>query len=132
MAPLKWFECTAPTDVERPDPDPSSQLRKPWRGITVLLVRTAGELLMGNIGTAKLSSKGQIVIPEEVRKELGLEPGAQFVVMGEGDVVILKKIEAPDRREFLALARKVRSQARKAGAKRSDIKKAVRASRRRG
>ena len=66
------------------------------------------------------------------RIELGLEPGAQFVVMGEGDVVILKKIEAPDRREFLALARKVRSQARKAGVKRSDIKKAVRASRRCG
>ena len=68
----------------------------------------------------------------EKAKELGLEPGAQFVVMGEGDVVILKKIEAPDRREFLALARKVRGQARKAGVKRSDIKKAVRASRRRG
>jgi hypothetical protein len=46
--------------------------------------------------------------------------------------VILKKIEAPDRREFLALARKVRSQTRKAGVKRSDIKKAVRASRLRG
>ena len=87
---------------------------------------------MGNIATAKLSSKGQIVIPEEVRKALGLEPGAQFVVMGADDVVILKKIEAPDRREFQALARKVRSQARKAGVKRSDIKKAVRASRRRG
>jgi len=87
---------------------------------------------MGSIATTKLSSKGQIVIPEEVRKELGLEPGAQFVVTGEGDVVILKKIEAPGRREFLALARKVRSQARKAGVKRSDIKKAVRASRRRG
>ena len=87
---------------------------------------------MANIATARLSSKGQIVIPEEVRKELGLEPGAQFVVMGEGDVVILKKIEAPDRREFIALARKVRSQARKAGMKRSDVKKAVRDSRRRG
>jgi len=87
--------------------------------------------LMSSIATTRLSSKGQIVIPEEVRKELGLEAGAQFVVMGEGDVVILKKIEAPDRREFLALARKVRSQARKAGVKRSDIKKAVRASRRR-
>ena len=87
---------------------------------------------MGSIATTKLSSKGQIVIPEEVRKELGLEPGAQFVVMGEGDVVVLKKIEALDRREFLALAHKVRSQARKAGGKRSDIKKAGRASRRRG
>ena len=87
---------------------------------------------MSNIATTKLSSKGQVVIPEEVRKELGLEPGAQFVVMGEGDVVILKKIATPDRREFLALARKVRGQARKAGMKRSDVKKAVRASRRRG
>ena len=86
---------------------------------------------MANIATTKLSSKGQIVIPEQVRKELGLEPGAQFVVMGEGDVVILKKIETPDRRDFLALARKVRGQARRAGIKRSDVKKAVRASRRR-
>ena len=87
---------------------------------------------MASISTTKLSSKGQVVIPEDVRKELGLEPGAQFVVMGEGDVVILKKIEAPDRREFLALARKVRAEARRAGMKRSDVKKAVRASRRRG
>ena len=87
---------------------------------------------MSSIATTKLSSKGQIVIPEDIRKELGLEAGAQFVVMGEGDVVILKKIEAPDRREFLALARRVRGQARRAGMKRSDVKKAVRASRRHG
>ena len=52
--------------------------------------------------------------------------------MGEGDVVILKKIEAPDRREFRALAAKVRGQARRVGMKRSDVKKAVRATRRRG
>ena len=87
---------------------------------------------MLNIATTKLSSKGQVVIPEDVRKELGLEPGAQFVVMGEGDLVILKKIEAPDRSEFLALAKKIRSQARKAGMKRSDVKNAVRTVRRRG
>lgn len=87
---------------------------------------------MASIATTKLSSKGQVVIPENVRKELGLEPGAQFVVMGEGDVVILKKIEAPNRREFLALAAKARRQTRRAGMKRSDIKKTVRAVRRRG
>ena len=87
---------------------------------------------MFNIATTKLSSKGQVVIPEDVRKELGLEPGAQFIVMGEGDLVILKKIEAPDRSEFLALAKKVRSQVRKAGMKRSDVKNAVRTVRRRG
>ena len=87
---------------------------------------------MANIGTTKLSSKGQVVIPDDVRRELGLEPGTQFVVMGEGDVVILKKIEAPDKREFLTLAAKVRRQARRARVKRSDIKKAVREVRSRG
>jgi AbrB family looped-hinge helix DNA binding protein len=87
---------------------------------------------MSAIATTKLSSKGQVVIPEHVREELGLEPGAQFVVMGEGDVVIMKKIEAPDRQEFLALARRVRGQARRAGMKRSDVKRGVRSARRRG
>ena len=52
--------------------------------------------------------------------------------MGEGDVVILKKIEPPDRREFLALAAKVRRQARRAGVKRSDVKDAVKSARRGG
>jgi AbrB family looped-hinge helix DNA binding protein len=90
------------------------------------------EPLVSNISTTRLSSKGQVVIPEDVRKDLGLEPGAQFVVMGEGDVVILKRIEAPDRREFLALAAKVRRQARRAGIKRSDVKEAVKSVRRDG
>ena len=45
---------------------------------------------MGTVATTRLSSKGQVVIPEEVRKALGLEVGAQFVVMGDGDTVVLK------------------------------------------
>ena len=47
---------------------------------------------MATVATTKLSSKGQVVIPEDVRKALGLEVGAQFVVMGDGDLVILKRI----------------------------------------
>ncbi len=84
------------------------------------------------VATTRLSSKGQIVIPEDVRKALGLEPGARFVVMGDGDVVILKRIETPDRREFRALAARARSQAREAGMTRADIREAVRRARKRG
>jgi AbrB family looped-hinge helix DNA binding protein len=87
---------------------------------------------MATVATTKMSSKGQVVIPEDVRNALGLEVGAQFVVMGDGDVVILKKIETPGRREFLALAAKARGQARRAGMKPSDIREAVRSVRRRG
>src|SRR2546427_702096 len=50
---------------------------------------------MTPLATTRLSSKGQVVIPEEVRKALGLEPGARFVVLSDGHVVILKPIDAP-------------------------------------
>jgi len=80
---------------------------------------------MQELATTKLSSKGQVVIPEEVRKRLGLEPGAQFVVVGEGDVVILKVIAPPSRTAFRDLLHKARRQARKAGMKKSDVAAAV-------
>lgn len=43
---------------------------------------------MRELSTTRMSSKGQIVIPEPIRKKLNLQPGAQFVVIGEDDVVI--------------------------------------------
>ena len=87
---------------------------------------------MATIATTTLSTKGQVVIPEDVRIALGLEPGAQFVVMGDGDVVILKRIDSPARGEFRALAAKARGQARRAGLKSADVKRAIRGVRRRG
>lgn len=80
---------------------------------------------MDALATTRLSSKGQVVIPEEVRKRLGLEAGVQFVVVGEGDVVILKVITPPSRKQFSQLLSKARRQARKAGMKRSDIAAAL-------
>ena len=55
---------------------------------------------MSKLETTKMSSKGQVVIPENVRSRLGLEPGEQFVVVGDNDVVILKRIAPPSMREF--------------------------------
>jgi AbrB family looped-hinge helix DNA binding protein len=80
---------------------------------------------MRQVATTKLSSKGQVVIPEEIRKRLGLEPGAQFVVVGDGDVVILKTIQTPQMAQFDDLVREARRAARGAGLKRADIAKAV-------
>ena len=80
---------------------------------------------MGSIATTKLSSKGQVVIPEEIRKQLGLKEGDQFVVVGQDDAVILKSIKKPVLNEFDSLIDKARRQARDAGLKRSDIGKAI-------
>ncbi|MFO7555727.1 MAG: AbrB/MazE/SpoVT family DNA-binding domain-containing protein, partial [Desulfobacterales bacterium] len=55
---------------------------------------------MVDISTTKMSSKGQVVIPEAIRKKLGLKPGDQFVVTGDKDVVILKSISPPSLDEF--------------------------------
>ncbi len=80
---------------------------------------------MTKLATTKLSSKGQVVIPEEIRKRLGLEAGSQFIVVADKDAIILKTISPPSLDEFDELIREARQQARKAGMKPSAIKKAI-------
>jgi AbrB family looped-hinge helix DNA binding protein len=72
-----------------------------------------------------MSSKGQVVIPEDVRNRLGLVTGAQFIVMGENDVVILKTISPPTMDDFDGIIQSARRQARAAGMKPADITKAI-------
>ena len=42
-----------------------------------------------------ISEKGQVVIPQSIRKELGIKPKNKFLVYGRGDTIILKKLELP-------------------------------------
>jgi AbrB family looped-hinge helix DNA binding protein len=80
---------------------------------------------MTALATTKMSSKGQVVIPEDIRKRLGFKAGAQFVVVGEKDVVILKAISLPSMEQFDALIAEARKQATQADMKRSDINAAI-------
>lgn len=75
--------------------------------------------------TTKMSSRGQVVIPEVVRRQMDLKPGSRFVVMWHDDVVMFKVISPPSPEEFKALQKRLQHQARKAGLKRKDIPKAV-------
>jgi len=43
-----------------------------------------------------MSEKGQVVIPQSIRKELGIKPKTKFLVYGRGDTVIMKKLDLPD------------------------------------
>ncbi|MCD6440750.1 MAG: AbrB/MazE/SpoVT family DNA-binding domain-containing protein [Candidatus Marinimicrobia bacterium] len=80
---------------------------------------------MKTISTTKMSSKGQVVIPEKIRKQLGLKSGVQFVVLGKDDVVILKAIESPSISEFDKLILQAREQAVQYGFKQTDIEEAI-------
>ena len=77
--------------------------------------------------TTRMSSKGQVVIPEAIRKALGLEAGSEFVVVAEGDVVILKTIQPPPMSEFDDIVGEARRHARHAEMKRSDVQAAIKA-----
>jgi bifunctional DNA-binding transcriptional regulator/antitoxin component of YhaV-PrlF toxin-antitoxin module len=70
------------------------------------------------------------VIPEAIREELGLEPGTQFVVVGQRDAIILKSISKPSAAEFAEILKTARKQARQAGMTKADVDKAIRKARR--
>lgn len=80
---------------------------------------------MINFSTTKMTSKGQVVIPEETRKRLGMKPGTQFMVIEGKDSLIFKVIHPPSMDDFDDLIGKARKQAKKAGLKQSDIADAI-------
>lgn len=80
---------------------------------------------MANLSTTRMSSKGQVVIPEDIRKRLKLKSGSRFVVVGKDDVIILKTIAPPSMSEFDRLVAEARRQAKTAGLKRSDVSHAI-------
>lgn len=80
---------------------------------------------MDTLATTRMSSKGQVVIPESVRKRLNLKEGVQFVVVGDADVIILKAITPPDMGKFDTLIQQARRQAKEAGLTQSDIASAI-------
>ena len=43
-----------------------------------------------------ISEKGQVVIPQSIRKELGIKPKTKFLIYGKGDTVIMRKLTLPD------------------------------------
>jgi len=84
---------------------------------------------MDNLATTRMSSKGQIVIPESIRKRLNLKEGDQFIVVGEGDVVILKAITPPSMNAFDALIEQARQQAAESGLDSAELANATKKAR---
>jgi len=51
---------------------------------------------MYTVETAKLSSKGQMVIPDSLRKRYGWMPGATLMLIGTGDSLVVQSFPMPE------------------------------------
>lgn len=84
---------------------------------------------MEKLEVTSLSSRGQLVIPQEIRERLHLQEGEKFIVIGEEDTILLKKLEVPSFKSFDKLLKKTRDFAQKKGLKPGDVVKAIRRAR---
>ena len=80
---------------------------------------------MSILDVTSLSTKGQVVIPNEIRENMHLEPGTKLIVIQDGDNILLKPIKTPKKNQFekiIALGDKVRKEI---GLKEKDIEEAI-------
>ena len=80
---------------------------------------------MSILDITSLSTKGQVVIPNEIRENMHLEPGTKLIVIQDGDNILLKPIKTPKKNQFekiIALGDKVREEI---GLKGKDIEEAI-------
>jgi len=69
-----------------------------------------------SIDMTKVSEKGQIVIPKEVRDKLGLKTGSKLIIIATSDLMIMQKAElVGERMRAWEIVNRARSLAEKLG-----------------
>jgi bifunctional DNA-binding transcriptional regulator/antitoxin component of YhaV-PrlF toxin-antitoxin module len=85
-----------------------------------------------DIELVKMSGKGQLVVPQDIREMAGLHPGERFMALPVDDGVLFKKVIIPEvKLDFKSLSGEIEEQFKKRGIKKSDIGDAVKWARRR-
>ncbi len=79
-----------------------------------------------DVELTRVSEKGQIVIPSSLRSHMKIKKADQFLVFGEGNTIILKRIEKPAvKKTFDEIAKPLRNAAKKKGFARSDLDRLI-------
>jgi AbrB family looped-hinge helix DNA binding protein len=78
----------------------------------------------------KVSSKGQIVIPAGWREDMDIEEGEELLAIGEGDILLLKKIRKTFlKSEFEKSVAPLRKKIKRLGVTKEDVEDAIRKAR---
>ncbi len=71
------------------------------------------------IDTTRVSEKGQIVIPKDVRDRLGLKAGTKVIIIAANDIMVLQRVDlVGERMRAWELVNRARSLAEKLGLRR--------------
>jgi len=81
------------------------------------------------VAITKVSSKGQIVIPSEIRERMNLDEGSILLVSESGDSIQMKKIELPKVKSWKEAAKPFRDAVKKSSFTEQDLEKLIAESR---
>ena len=70
------------------------------------------------IEMGKISSRGQIAIPTDIRNKLGLKEGEKVMFFAENDTLLMKKVTS---QTFAQITKPLREAAKKTGLKEKDV-----------
>ncbi|MBI5390885.1 AbrB/MazE/SpoVT family DNA-binding domain-containing protein [Candidatus Woesearchaeota archaeon] len=74
----------------------------------------------------KMSQKGQLVVPQGIREEEGLQEGDRFIPFAVKEGVLFKKVRIPDVKiEFESLTKEMRARFKEKGVTQKDVNEAV-------
>jgi len=74
----------------------------------------------------KMSEKGQLVVPQRIRRKEGLKASDRFVAIPVKDGVLFKKVDIPKVRiEFEALSRDISKHLKERDVKQKDVAEAI-------
>lgn len=81
------------------------------------------------VNITKISSKGQVVIPSEIREKMNLEEGNLLIISDSDDSICMKKIELPNIKSWKEATKLFREAAKKSNFSNDDLKKLIEESR---
>lgn len=82
------------------------------------------------IEVVNLSSKGQLVIPKNMREEMRLNQKDKFVLVSDKDTILLKRIEESEiKSRMKSLMKNFTKEFKKAGITKEDLRREIKASR---
>lgn len=73
----------------------------------------------------KMSKKGQLVVPSEIRKKEGLKSSDRFIALPVKDGVVFKKVEIDIEEEYETLSKKIKERFEEKGLEKTEAGEAV-------